>query len=389
MTYKTAILVVVAVITVFFSANIIKAQQLPLVPPFDAWVTSQDDVWVRGDYRSYAPSVGLLRYGNIVRITACENNNCSANGAWAQIGPFGAIRMSVVEPIATVPVSREGQFWNQTADNFLWAKARRTFLTSTGERFRAGDEIVFRQDSVLLLTRGLLERPDGGTVAASNLTIFEPSTFSGWVNPPEKFAFALRDTVIQPRSVSVSRYRRFNVERLPSSSSINSIITTEGIVARDDVRVGYKHTRPSSVPTGTRWVHVDLDQQILTAYDYNDRLVFATLVSTGRGNNQTDAGVFQVRRKTYHTHMSGGGGGRGHYSVDAVPWVMFFDEAIALHGAFWHDQFGTKRSHGCVNLSISDAKFLFNFAPMEIPQGWRAIHPIALNMQNNLWVVVE
>lgn len=357
---------------------------LPTHPPFYAWISSRDDVWVFPSYGHLYPSLGLLRYGNVVHITACENNDCRSRSSWVMMEPYGIVRVGHLEPMSTR--TREGSFLGGDPSNFTWAKALRAFNSTTGEHFRRGDEIVFTTDSSLLETSGMLERPDGGRVSASMVSIFAPSLFSGWVNPPDRFAFVLRDTTIAPSNRTLTRYTRLNVTA--SASPNVSITTTEGMVTRNDVRLGFKHSRPSSVPVGTRWVHVDLDQQVLTAYDYNDRLVFATLVSTGRGNNETRTGTFQVRRKTHHTHMAGGGSGRGHYSVDGVPWVMFFDEAIALHGAFWHDQFGTKRSHGCVNLSLADAQFLFNFAPMEIPSGWRAIHPIALEIPN-LWVVIE
>jgi len=71
--------------------------------------------------------------------------------------------------------------------------------------------------------------------------------------------------------------------------------------------------------------------------------------------------------------------------VDEVPSVLYFHLSQALHGAFWHDHFGTPGSHGCVNLSIVDAKWVFDWAPPELKEGWRAVRktPAAL------WVQVE
>ena len=64
------------------------------------------------------------------------------------------------------------------------------------------------------------------------------------------------------------------------------------------------------------------------------------------------------------------------------------DGAVALHGAFWHDGFGQRRSHGCVNLAPADAQFIFDFAPPELPTGWRSVNPIALGL-DSLWVEVS
>jgi hypothetical protein len=59
--------------------------------------------------------------------------------------------------------------------------------------------------------------------------------------------------------------------------------------------------------------------------------------------------------------MAGATGAPDAYALESVPWVMYFDGGISLHGAYWHDGFGYRRSHGCVNMSISDANFVFNW----------------------------
>ena len=58
------------------------------------------------------------------------------------------------------------------------------------------------------------------------------------------------------------------------------------------------------------------------------------------------------------------------YWVDAVPWTMYFDGRFALHGAFWHDRFGYRVSHGCINLAPRDAKLLFDRTTPALPPGW-------------------
>jgi hypothetical protein len=61
------------------------------------------------------------------------------------------------------------------------------------------------------------------------------------------------------------------------------------------------------------------------------------------------------------------------YSVANVPWAMYFHEAYALHGAYWHNGFGRARSHGCVNLAPKDARWLYEFIGPEMPPGWSAL----------------
>ena len=59
--------------------------------------------------------------------------------------------------------------------------------------------------------------------------------------------------------------------------------------------------------------------------------------------------------------MSWGTPGDDFYYIEEVPWTMFFDDGRALHGAYWHDSLGYRRSHGCVNMSITDAQWLYNW----------------------------
>ena len=62
------------------------------------------------------------------------------------------------------------------------------------------------------------------------------------------------------------------------------------------------------------------------------------------------------------------------YSLHDVPWTQFFFEDYALHGVYWHDRFGNRRSHGCVNLSPTDARWFYNWTEPRQPPGWWAIH---------------
>jgi len=62
-----------------------------------------------------------------------------------------------------------------------------------------------------------------------------------------------------------------------------------------------------------------------------------------------------------------------NYLIESVPWVQYFAEGVALHAAFWHDDFGRVHSHGCVNLAPRDAAWLFGRTAPALPPGWDAI----------------
>lgn len=151
--------------------------------------------------------------------------------------------------------------------------------------------------------------------------------------------------------------------------------TADGMLLRvyavSEVR---KVERPSGVGAAERWVHVDLSEQTLTAYQ-GDEAMLATLVSTGREPGMTPVGVFRVQSKFITTSMRDQPPEEDAYSIEDVPWTQYFDKNIALHGAFWHSGFGIVRSHGCVNLSPSDARWLFGFLASAVPEDWHAVMP--------------
>lgn len=117
-------------------------------------------------------------------------------------------------------------------------------------------------------------------------------------------------------------------------------------------------TRPAKVNTHL-WISVDLYEQVLMVYRGN-KPIFATLIASGLPRWPTREGIFNITWRRTRDDMTWGTPGDDFYYLEEVPWTMFFDEGRALHGAYWHDGFGYRRSHGCVNMSITDAHWLFN-----------------------------
>lgn len=117
---------------------------------------------------------------------------------------------------------------------------------------------------------------------------------------------------------------------------------------------------PEEVNT-EKWVSIDLYEQVLIAYE-GATPVFATLISSGLPQWSTNEGTFNVYLRRQRTLMSGAYGQPDFYYLEDVPWTMFFDGDIGLHGTYWHDGFGYRQSHGCVNMSILDAHWLFHWS---------------------------
>ncbi len=133
-----------------------------------------------------------------------------------------------------------------------------------------------------------------------------------------------------------------------------------------------------------RWIDVDRASQTLVAYE-GARPVFATLVSTGRGPDGTDTatppGTHRIWVKMLASDMANTGqGDDASYSLQEVPYVQFFDRGVALHGTYWHRDFWRVRSHGCVNLSPLDARWLFDFTQPGLPRAWTAVYPTGIDV---------
>ncbi len=134
-------------------------------------------------------------------------------------------------------------------------------------------------------------------------------------------------------------------------------------VARQDARRVKVNTTPPAGVTGNRWIEVNLYDQTLLVYD-NRQLVFATLIASGGEPFYTRPGLFKIFQKKPLETMSGAfeSDKRDYYYLEDVPWTMYFDQARALHGAYWRAWYGFPGTHGCVNLSIGDAAWLFQWA---------------------------
>jgi hypothetical protein len=136
------------------------------------------------------------------------------------------------------------------------------------------------------------------------------------------------------------------------------------------------------LPLEEKWIEVDLSEQMLWAYE-GTKVVFKTKVSSGRTKTPTVLGKFRIQRKYESQLMTGPG-----YYLPAVPWVMYFYGNYALHGAYWHNNWGVPMSHGCINLKREDAKWLYNWADPPMPEGVKALDSTK-NTVPGTWVLIH
>jgi lipoprotein-anchoring transpeptidase ErfK/SrfK len=154
----------------------------------------------------------------------------------------------------------------------------------------------------------------------------------------------------------------FKTCRLARRSCIRAVIATV-------VLPGFSGLLASPQPLAAQDVKrimVSVGQQMMWAF-YDSEVVSSSSVSTGKPGFETPLGTYAIMNKIPSQTMEGVLGGE-YYNVPDVPWVMYFTEGgVALHGAYWHSDFGTPVSHGCVNLPMDVAEWLYDWAPVGTP----------------------
>jgi len=226
--------------------------------------------------------------------------------------------------------------------------------------------VDYNQDTFYRLRSNWWIRAEGGRLARFDPP-FQGLLFSS--TPRNAFGWVLGE--IQARTApgvntpesGITHYR-FEVVQIYAMQSADNLTWNligpgEWVDSRQIARVDPATAPPEGV-AGDRWIEVNLYEQTVTVYD-NNRLIFATMGSTGIDRFWTRPGLFEIHKKLETETMSNSIPDDFYYLED-VPWTMYFDEERALHGAYWHNWFGYPQSHGCVNLSVGDSHWLFDWA---------------------------
>ncbi len=146
----------------------------------------------------------------------------------------------------------------------------------------------------------------------------------------------------------------------------------KGWVSSEMVRLARVSDPPPGLHPAERWIDVDLEEQTLVAYRGRTP-IYAALVAAGVWKYPTPTGIFRIYKKVAEADMKSEAKASEQYRVDHVPWTLYFKRGYALHGAYWHDGFGHARSHGCINLSPKDARFIYHFVRPVLPDGWTSL----------------
>lgn len=110
-----------------------------------------------------------------------------------------------------------------------------------------------------------------------------------------------------------------------------------------------------------RWIEIKLSRQRLIAWEGNTP-VYAVIISSGKASSPTPRGAFEIQSRQRVARMQG-----EDYDIPDVPYTLYYSGNYAIHGAYWHRQFGTPVSHGCINVAVDHARWLYNWSSVGTP----------------------
>ena len=370
------------------------AQETP--PP--SWARSLEVVASGVTVRA-APSVRAARRGTVRTGTRLESlgwtrgEGCPSGG-WHRVGADAFVCEGLVRPSAEAPggealpvvppgallprvhafVGADGTWAYARPDDYFsdeWSESLgRGFGLAVGER-RVLDGVAFaRSLGGLWVPEDQLRFARGSDFEGA---VLEGTLDVAWI---AREGVAVRAWNGARTGAVVRRARARERVRVLGLVPGGRVRIEDGVVEVGALRWPRPVDVPAEVAADERWIDIRLGAQTLVLYE-GARPVFATLVSSGRGGpgHATPTGSFRIWVKLAEDTMDDldRDDVETNYAIEGVPWVQYFAEGVALHAAFWHDDFGRPRSHGCVNLSPRDARRLFALTGPTLPPGWDAV----------------
>jgi len=178
--------------------------------------------------------------------------------------------------------------------------------------------------------------------------------------------------LVQPGEILIEIARRYNTT-VWALARANNLANPSFIYVGQRLIIPEESGQESSMGSGEeKWIDINLTTQRLVAYE-GERSVYSAIVSTGTAAHPTVTGRYRIQRKYRYDDMSY----PGYYYLPDVPYVIYFYGGYAIHGTYWHNNFGTPMSFGCVNLTVSDAQWLFNWTTPTLPPGYNVIYSSA------------
>ena len=399
-------------------SNFARAQELEVVEHRVASVTHK----VRQKMSLDSPLRGIIYAGDVFAVGKVVGyNECSAGWAEVSGGYICLIKTKVIEDVPIdlptmipflPPLPEEEESANQSSvwnfvspeeDYFmptihgkrddqhrgrLW-KSVESYEAKEGARWRLSKDRDYRFVDAYETDRGwVLERPNGSIAPLSELYVYGADRFTGrkleqypsspdtsiaWIMNKEGTSIYWSPSEESEQFINLEYRRSVDVRpsttdgwwELPMGEEV-------GYVQDSDLRVWQPQPPPSVVTADDIWIDADLETQMLAVYLGED-LLFLTLMSSAKSEYKTPVGLFQIYDKSTGWDLGSLEGAEDAYFMERVPFVMHYSPRYAIHSAFWHDDFGHPASHGCLNLSVKDAQYVFEKVSPELPKGWRFV----------------
>lgn len=346
---------------------------------------------VKGDLRVYRAPVITQNEAGTIRgkghYAILERGERCAEGRWWKISPFYWVCSGWFVPGTEKPGGLEDWAAAVPVTGWLQGTGKYSFVAATPNALRAGHVRRLRMlrgffpiREVSFNSRKLFQLASGLYIDASTVEPFLETPLQGVgihltqlpagfvVNPEARF-WKKNESGVWEADQKVDRYSFWFFSSVDNE---RAYLRTQPSMAllRADIRVA---TTPPSVPPEVRsedepWVDVDLANNILYAFK-GQQLVRIFLVSAA---TETPKGLYRIYwkqdRSIFDRQQQ-----RNAYYLESVPFVMYFKDAYALHGAYWHNDFGINETHGCINLSPLDARWLFSFLWPTLPPGYASL----------------
>jgi hypothetical protein len=396
------------------------------------WVKVNDDkVYLRGGATNKSKFVGLARPMSALPVYE-EIKGPGCSGKWLRVGPPSfpgfvcntqTSKASAPAPVVEDPkdpTSRNGfSYATVIKDTHIYAtpggaeletiRPKESYVTVQGEK-------LVGAEAWLKVAGGWIPKSSTKASSARGISALRGEILPENAKLPWVFVVAKDAKVfanpgdLEGEVATVKRFDRFSVLEVVEIEDTTPLKPVKGKAAptpTERPKVKWARTdqgwiegkkldwalqqpRPEGVSEDAKWIFVDIEQQTLVAYE-GDKPVFTTLFSSGRAPNHTVTGVFNIHR-IYRTHTmenAPGGTEDSYYYVADIPYTMFFHKTFALHGAFWHDNFGFTRSHGCVNMTPADAKWVYDWINPQLPLGWWGMALDEAEAKEAGWVTVQ
>ncbi|MBX3183000.1 MAG: L,D-transpeptidase [Polyangiaceae bacterium] len=356
-----------------------------------------EPMWTAPDRR--APRRGTARLGAHLPVYSTRSGPGCA-GKWINVGPMAwlcelDVALSAAPPLTEEPprVTASGlpfDYFFAGADGaFGYGRLSQADLGAPSAQYEPGMSValVRTQTNALGELFGLTTK--GFWFPMRELNPARPLGFGAeelngeldvlWVY---QRTASLHDKPEGRRTGTLSQFESARYTEVVVRSKRRWFKTPHGWVSEREVRAPTPSEPPEEARPDERWIDVELEQQVITAYQGRVP-VFSALASTGRGRGKsemaTPVGVHRVwvkLRTGDMDNLENEYAGR-YYAIEEVPWVLYFKRGYGLHGTFWHRRFGNKQSHGCVNLTPRAAERLYHWSSPKLPAGWTAALPTA------------